>query len=108
MASSSKAPDEIERLLNREATAFQREIEVDRILKAFKLKSVPYASNLHILTHDAHQSLSPYEILDLPETATPEDVKKKYRHLSLCEPSTRLSDYCCAYLQLVAVLVVVV
>ncbi|KAI0078798.1 DnaJ-domain-containing protein [Panus rudis PR-1116 ss-1] len=63
MATSSKAPDEIERLLNREATAFQREIEVDRILKAFKL--------------------NPYEILDLPETATPEDVKKKYRHLSL-------------------------
>lgn len=30
--------DDIERLLNREATAFQREIEVERILKAFKLK----------------------------------------------------------------------
>ena len=31
---------EIEKLLNREATAFQREIEVERILKAFKLKCV--------------------------------------------------------------------
>ena len=31
---------EIEKLLNREATAFQREVEVERILKAFKLKCV--------------------------------------------------------------------
>ncbi|TCD69358.1 hypothetical protein EIP91_007914 [Steccherinum ochraceum] len=68
-ASSSKpvAPkpvdEDIDRLLNREATAFQREIEVERILKAFKL--------------------NPYEILDLTESATPEDIKKKYRQLSL-------------------------
>ncbi|KAI0775216.1 hypothetical protein BD413DRAFT_534039 [Trametes elegans] len=62
---SAPAPnaEEIERLLSREATAFQREIEVDRILKAFKL--------------------NPYEILDIHETATPEEIKKKYRHLSL-------------------------
>jgi DnaJ family protein C protein 8 len=43
-ASSSSTPTvndaEIEKLLNREASAFQRELEVDRILKAFKLKSV--------------------------------------------------------------------
>ena len=29
---------ELEKLLNREASAFQRELEVNRILKAFKLK----------------------------------------------------------------------
>ena len=41
-ASSSKpaGTDDIERLLSREATAFQREMEVERILKAFKLKCV--------------------------------------------------------------------
>ncbi|CAL1716343.1 unnamed protein product [Somion occarium] len=55
--------DEVERLLSREATAFQREVEVERILKAFKL--------------------NPYEILDLPDTATAEEIKKKYRQLSL-------------------------
>ena len=31
---------DIDKLLNREATAFQREMEVERILKAFKLKCV--------------------------------------------------------------------
>ncbi|OCH94364.1 DnaJ-domain-containing protein [Obba rivulosa] len=54
---------DIEKLLSREATAFQREIEVERILKAFKL--------------------NPYEILDIDERATPEEIKKKYRQLSL-------------------------
>jgi DnaJ homolog subfamily C member 8 len=29
---------ELEKLLSREASAFQRELEVERILKAFKLK----------------------------------------------------------------------
>ncbi|KAK7690907.1 hypothetical protein QCA50_006010 [Cerrena zonata] len=65
-ASTSKAPavdDAIEKLLSREATAFQREVEVERILKAFKL--------------------NPYEILDLTEAATAEDIKRKYRQLSL-------------------------
>lgn len=66
-ASSSKSnepsADDIEKLLNREATAFQREMEVERILKAFKL--------------------NPYDILDLGEEATAEDIKKKYRQLSL-------------------------
>jgi len=47
-ASSSNTPQpadpvpvsdaELEKLLNREASAFQRELEVERILKAFKLK----------------------------------------------------------------------
>ena len=32
------SPDEIEKLLTREASALQRELEVERILKAFKLK----------------------------------------------------------------------
>ena len=31
---------DLERLLNREASAIQRELEVERILNAFKLKSV--------------------------------------------------------------------
>jgi DnaJ family protein C protein 8 len=43
--SSSKTPTstndtDIEQLLSREASAFQRELEVERILKAFKLKYV--------------------------------------------------------------------
>ncbi|KAI0065316.1 DnaJ-domain-containing protein [Artomyces pyxidatus] len=57
-------PDaELEKLLNREASAFQRELEVERILGAFKL--------------------NPYDILDISNTAKPEDIKKKYRQLSL-------------------------
>ncbi|CCO30816.1 J domain-containing protein spf31 [Rhizoctonia solani AG-1 IB] len=55
--------DELDKLLSREASAFQRDVEVDRILKAFKL--------------------SPYEILGLDTTCTPADIKKRYRHLSL-------------------------
>ncbi|TFK21190.1 chaperone regulator [Coprinopsis marcescibilis] len=69
-ASSSKGKDQagpdvadIDRLLNREATAFQREVEVERILKAFKL--------------------NPYEIIDVDELATQEQIKKKYKQLSL-------------------------
>ncbi|KAI9573998.1 DnaJ-domain-containing protein [Boletus coccyginus] len=63
-ASSSRTPEqELEQLLSREASAFQREVEVERILKAFKL--------------------NPYDILDLDETAKPEDIKRKYRQLSL-------------------------
>ncbi|KAN0092960.1 hypothetical protein V8E55_003744 [Tylopilus felleus] len=64
-ASSSTTPAdlELEQLLSREASAFQREVEVERILKAFKL--------------------NPYDILNLDETAKPEDIKRKYRQLSL-------------------------
>ncbi|KAI0694627.1 DnaJ-domain-containing protein [Cytidiella melzeri] len=62
--SAAVVPDvDIEKLLSREANAFQREIEVERILKAFKL--------------------NPYEILDLDESATAEEIKRKYRQLSL-------------------------
>ena len=40
-ASTSNALEaDIEKLLSREASAFQRELEVERILKAFKLKCV--------------------------------------------------------------------
>ncbi|KAH9994879.1 DnaJ-domain-containing protein [Russula vinacea] len=53
----------LERLLNREASAIQRELEVERILTAFKL--------------------NPYDVLDLGPSATAEDIKKKYRQLSL-------------------------
>ncbi|KAG7089473.1 hypothetical protein E1B28_011155 [Marasmius oreades] len=71
-ASSSKASaplgkvkddQDIEKLLSREASAFQRELEVERILKAFKL--------------------NPYDILDIDESSTQEDVKRKYRQISL-------------------------
>ncbi|KAF5367557.1 hypothetical protein D9758_003643 [Tetrapyrgos nigripes] len=54
---------ELEKLLSREASAFQRDIEVERILKSFKL--------------------NPYDVLDIDESATQEGVKKKYRQLSL-------------------------
>jgi hypothetical protein len=37
---SALSDADLERLLNREASAIQRELEVDRILNAFKLKSV--------------------------------------------------------------------
>lgn len=37
---SAPSDADLERLLNREASAIQRELEVDRILNAFKLKSV--------------------------------------------------------------------
>ncbi|KAL4072673.1 hypothetical protein V8B97DRAFT_2006502 [Scleroderma yunnanense] len=63
--SSVSADADLEQLLSREASAFQRELEVERILKAFKL--------------------NPYDILDLDVTAKPEDIKRKYRQLSLCE-----------------------
>ncbi|KAK7033218.1 DnaJ domain-containing protein [Favolaschia claudopus] len=67
-ASSSKPPAsvsdaEIDKLLSRETSALQRELEVDRILKAFKL--------------------NPFDILDVDESATPEEIKKRYKQLSL-------------------------
>jgi hypothetical protein len=57
--------DDIDKLLNREASAFQRDLEVDRILNAFKL--------------------NPYDVFDLDGKATPEEIKKKYRQISLCK-----------------------
>ncbi|KAF8340571.1 uncharacterized protein EI90DRAFT_3012399 [Cantharellus anzutake] len=76
-ASSSSAPglsqgsenakdssvEEVDRLLGLEATAFQRDLEVERILKAFKL--------------------NPYNVLGLQYHATEADIKKKYKQLSL-------------------------
>ncbi|KAK7463498.1 DnaJ subfamily C member 8 [Stygiomarasmius scandens] len=62
-ATLTDADKEIEKLLSKEASEFQRDVEVDRILKAFKL--------------------NPYDILDIDESATQDDVKKKYRQLSL-------------------------
>ncbi|KAG2147541.1 DnaJ-domain-containing protein [Suillus clintonianus] len=66
--SSSKTPTstsdtDIEQLLSREASAFQRELEVERILKAFKL--------------------NPYDILDIDESSKAEGIKRRYRQLSL-------------------------
>ncbi|PFH52928.1 hypothetical protein AMATHDRAFT_138681 [Amanita thiersii Skay4041] len=63
-STSTRTTDEdLEKLLNREASAFQREVEVERILKAFKL--------------------NPYDVLDIGEIASPEDIKKKYKQISL-------------------------
>ncbi len=85
-AQKDAATEDIERLLSREATAFQREIEVERILKAFKLKCV-LVSSLYSPRCARHidRAYSPYEMLDIHEDATPEEIKKKYRQLSLCE-----------------------
>lgn len=41
---------------------------------------------------------SPYDILDLDETAKPEDIKRKYRQLSLCEHTPPYLDLC-GYIQ---------
>ena len=51
-ASTSSAPkvtgdDELEKLLSREASALNREMEVERILKAFKFKYVVKFYSLH-------------------------------------------------------------
>ncbi|KAH7884452.1 DnaJ domain-containing protein [Phlebopus sp. FC_14] len=62
-SSATVVDAELEQLLSREASAFQRELEVERILKAFKL--------------------NPYDILDLTENAKPDDIKRRYRQLSL-------------------------
>ena len=37
---------------------------------------------------------SPYDILSLDETAKPEDIKRKYRQLSLCEHNPSYLDLC--------------
>jgi hypothetical protein len=57
--------DDLDKLLKTEASAFQREVEVERILAAFKL--------------------NPYDVFDLDGKATPEEIKKKYRQISLCK-----------------------
>lgn len=38
VASTSSGDLDLDKVLNREASAFQRDVEVERILKAFKLK----------------------------------------------------------------------
>jgi DnaJ family protein C protein 8 len=84
---STSANLDIEKLLSREASAFQRELEVERILKAFKFKSVPFLPYLQT-SFDVF-SRSPYDILDIDELATPEDIKRKYRQISLCALSSQ-------------------
>jgi DnaJ homolog subfamily C member 8 len=77
---------ELDRLLNREASAIQRELEVDRILTAFKLKYVfasPFPLFSVLISHFFPPS--PYDVFDLEPSATAEDIKKRYRQLSLCE-----------------------
>lgn len=37
---------------------------------------------------------SPYDILDLDETVKTEDIKRKYRQLSLCEHNPPYLDLC--------------
>ncbi|KAG9127877.1 hypothetical protein FRC07_008145 [Ceratobasidium sp. 392] len=62
-ATDTSLTDDLDKLLAREATAFQRDVEVERILKAFKL--------------------NPYDLLGLDTDATAADIKKRYRQLSL-------------------------
>lgn len=87
----SDADRDIEKLLNREASAFQREVEVERILKAFKLKCVLVLA-LSLMGFELRWltwlSSSPYDILDISELATQEEIKKRYRQLSLCASYT--------------------
>ena len=102
--SSTPAPaisdGDLERLLNREASAIQRELEVERILNAFKLKYVfilspPCPAQLECL-YLTVLLFSPYDVLDLEPSATADGIKKKYRQLSLCELplSTRNVELC--------------
>ncbi|KAJ7928922.1 hypothetical protein B0H13DRAFT_2544862 [Mycena leptocephala] len=60
--SSSKPPPPTQTPQQR-GSALQREIEVERILKAFKL--------------------NPFDILDIDESSTSEEIKKRYKQLSL-------------------------
>ena len=83
VAEPSASNTDLERLLNREASAIQRELEVDRILNAFKLKYLFILHDQYPVFYDTTRS--PYDILDLGPSATADDVKKKYRQLSLCE-----------------------
>ena len=99
---STLSDADLERLLNREASAIQRELEVDRILNAFKLKSVlvssPSWAKFRVFTSYCPTLLlcSPYDVLDLEPSANADDIKKKYRQLSLCELplSTRNVELC--------------
>lgn len=63
VASTSSGDLDLDKVLSREASAFQRDVEVERILKAFKL--------------------NPYEVLDIDESSTGEEIKRRYRQLSL-------------------------
>ncbi|KAF7374799.1 J domain-containing protein spf31 [Mycena sanguinolenta] len=69
-ASSSKPPPptsgtdaELERLLSKTASSVASSEEVERMLKSFKL--------------------NPFDILDIDESSTPEEIKKRYKQLSL-------------------------
>ncbi|KAH8090736.1 hypothetical protein HD553DRAFT_303230 [Filobasidium floriforme] len=62
MAKATKEVD-IERLIAQEASDFIKELEVERVLKSFKL--------------------NPYDILDLGINATENEIKKQYRKKSL-------------------------
>ncbi|KAJ6513138.1 DnaJ domain-containing protein [Mycena sanguinolenta] len=67
-ASTSKPPPpatdaELERLLSKTASSIASSEEVERMLKSFKL--------------------NPFDILDIDESSTPEEIKKRYKQLSL-------------------------
>ena len=59
-SSATPADIDIEKLLNREANAFQRELEVERILKAFKLKYVRRRDTTKITPNIIFQVLMRY------------------------------------------------
>ncbi|KAK4688467.1 hypothetical protein P7C73_g1654, partial [Tremellales sp. Uapishka_1] len=62
-ASSSKPTTSVDAAISRNARDLEKELEVERIMKSFKL--------------------NPYDILDLPVTATESEIKKQYRKRSL-------------------------
>ena len=85
MASSSATETtdaELDKLLNQEATALQRDLEVRTDFS-------------HHFCHNSHSiqveriltafKLNPYDILDLEVDVTPDGIKKKYKQISLCE-----------------------
>lgn len=87
---------DVDKILSREASALQREVEVERILKAFKLKYVilcHFFSGCWPWRLFFFSQISPYDVLDLKETATAEDIKKKFRQISLCALFVLHHDY---------------
>jgi DnaJ homolog subfamily C member 8 len=75
--------DDLEKVLSREASALQRELEVERILKAFKLKCAFLLPSFPLVLWLNFGFHSPYDILDIEYSSTQEEIKRRYRQLSL-------------------------
>jgi hypothetical protein len=55
-----------------------------------RVRTVSLALWQQLVTMHSYVLRSPYDILDIDELATPEEIKRKYRQLSLCECSPSL------------------